>query len=92
MIQDVRKIIKEKINDKDINKILDVANNDISIIKEKYKLSEGKNIKNIVGWLILAIKNNYEIKENIINNYGEYNFELLEVKAREKLLKQLNNN
>ncbi|MBU3157613.1 hypothetical protein [Clostridium estertheticum] len=68
--------------------ILNIANGDISIIKEKYIHAETvPKIGNMVGWLIDAIKKDYKqpiskIKVDNFNNYKQrtYDFDDLEKK------------
>jgi plasmid replication initiation protein len=68
--------------------ILDTAKGDLNIIKEKYAIAKkAPEIKNIVGWIIKAIKDDYQPpkgKEKVgsFNNYEqrEYDFDELERK------------
>ncbi len=60
LIDQLREIINEKLKTKEYKAILEVANNDIELIQEKYELSKKQqNIENLVGWLIKAIEGNY---------------------------------
>lgn len=66
LIEKVEDIIAEPIKTKDLKKILKAANNDIELIKEKYKAAKKQGgIENLVGWLISAINNNYSVSEPI---------------------------
>lgn len=66
LIEKVEDIIAEPIKTKDLKKILKAANNDIELIKEKYKAAKKQGgIENLVGWLISAINNNYSASEPI---------------------------
>ncbi|MCB2309260.1 replication initiation protein [Clostridium estertheticum] len=68
--------------------ILDTAKGDLNIFKEKYAIAKKvPKIKNIVGWVIKAIKDDYQApkgKENVgsFNDYEqrEYDFDELERK------------
>lgn len=66
LIEELEDIISEPIKTKDLKKILKAANNDIELIKEKYKAAKKQGgIENLVGWLISAINNNYSVSEPI---------------------------
>ncbi|KXZ40039.1 Helix-turn-helix domain-containing protein [Alkalithermobacter thermoalcaliphilus JW-YL-7 = DSM 7308] len=58
-IKKVKEIIKEDLTDKEISSILKAAKNDIELIKEKYEIAKKNNYKNLVAFLIKAIKDNY---------------------------------
>ncbi len=59
-IDELRTIIKEDVKTKDLKAIAKEADYDIERIKKAYLVSEkARNIENIVGWLISAIKNQY---------------------------------
>ena len=84
-ITDVQRIFLEDITLIEARKILDAASGDIELIKEKYKISNSQGkIENIVGWIIKAIKENYnpQIKQSRFNDYEQrtYNFDDLEKK------------
>lgn len=53
-------LIEEKIKFKDAESICKAANYNFELIKKQYELSKSSDVKDIVGWLISAIKNNYE--------------------------------
>ena len=81
----VQNIFLNDITPLEARKILDVASGDIELIKEKYKIANSQgNIKNIVGWAIKAIKDNYspKTKQSAFNDYEQrsYDFEDLEKK------------
>lgn len=100
LIAQVREIIKEKLTNADILRILQAAENDIELIKKQYKISKTTgNIKSLVGWLIRAIKDDYtepitatKTTNNKFTNYEqrEYDFDELERKARERVIKKVN--
>ncbi|MBW9159453.1 replication initiation protein [Clostridium tagluense] len=84
----VKEIIKEEITDLEAQSILTSANGDINIIKEKYRCSQrAAKITNMVGWLIDAIKKDYQppigkVKVGKFNDYDQrqYDFDELEKK------------
>lgn len=90
--EDIEKIIymmkAENIKELDAIKIYKAANGDINKIQEKYDLSKSMpGIKNIVGWIIKAIKEDYHAikgkgKIDNFNNFEQrqYDFEKLERK------------
>lgn len=60
LIDEVLDFIDEPIKSKDARNILKAANYDIKKVKKAYLLSQDQeNISNLVGWLIAAIKNDY---------------------------------
>lgn len=87
-IIEVKKIIKEDIMDLEAQRILDVANSDISKIKEKYEIiSHLKKVTNVVGAMIVALQDDWQpsqgkSKVDTFNNYEQriYNYEHLEKK------------
>lgn len=78
----VKEIIHEQISDIEAQNILNIANGDINIIKEKYKYSETvPKIGNVVGWIIDAIKKDYKrtkgkVKIDNFNNYKQRMYDL----------------
>lgn len=90
--EDLEKIIymmkAENIKELDVIKIYKAANGDINKIQEKYNLSKSMpGIKNIVGWMIKAIQEDYHAikgkgKIDNFNNFEQrqYDFEDLERK------------
>ena len=89
LIKKVKVILfEENINELEAKKILDTAKGDINIIKEKYGIAKvTPKIEGIVGWMIKAIKENYQapkskIKNGDFNNYEQrdYDFDELERK------------
>lgn len=60
IIDHVKCIFKEEISSLEAKKILAAANDNIEIIKKKYEIAKKtSNIKNIVGWIIKSIKDDY---------------------------------
>jgi plasmid replication initiation protein len=59
LIDEVKSIIKEDIGETSIKTILKESNNNIDLIKEKYKLLKRQKhvIDNVGGWLVTAIQN-----------------------------------
>lgn len=87
----IKSIIEEDIADIDAKKIYDAAKGNVDIIKEKYILAKAnKHIKNIVAWMIQAIKQDYQlpkgsVKKGSFHNFKqrEYDFDALEKKLLE---------
>ncbi|MCR5100145.1 MAG: replication initiation protein [Butyrivibrio sp.] len=67
-------IIKEELPAKDVVSIIKAANYDIEKVKEAYKIAscQGKQIENLTGFLIKAIKEGYTTtrKSNSFNNFA----------------------
>jgi plasmid replication initiation protein len=88
LISEVKTIFKENITGLEAKFILNNAKNNIHIIKQKYALSQNINkIDNIVGWIIKAIKEDYQSpkgkeKGGSFNDYEQrsYDFDDLEKK------------
>ena len=88
IINEIKAILKDDITGLEAKSILDTAKGDINIIKQKYELSKSvAKIDNIVGWMIKAIKEDYQapkgkIKENTFTDYEQrtYDFKDLERK------------
>jgi len=84
----VKTIFKEKITGLEAKSIIDIAKGDINIIKEKYSLSQNATkIDSIVGWMLKAIKEDYQVpksktKTGTFNDYEQraYDFDRLEKK------------
>lgn len=84
----VQAIIKEQITNLEAQRILSSAKGNINIIKEKYNIVSNLNeVKNVVGTMITAIKEDWEIpkgkaKVSTFNDYTQraYDFEDLEKK------------
>lgn len=82
----VREIMKEDIIELEAQKILDVANYDITKIKEKYEIvSQLSKVNNVVGVMITALKQDWQIpkgktKVSTFNDFEqrEYDFDDLE--------------
>ena len=87
-ISTVKSIFKENITGLDAKSILDAAKNDMDIIKEKYSLSQNiSKIDNIVGWIIKAIKEDYQPpkgkeKGGMFNNYEQRSYDFDELEKR----------
>lgn len=88
-IDKVMFLFDEEITRKEAEQILKVANNDINKVKEKYIIAKQTNgIKNIVGWIIKAIQDDYKTKKRAIpgwdNTYKrDYDIDDLEQKLLE---------
>lgn len=86
LVDQLREIIVEKLKTKELKAILQVANNDVQLIENKYQLAKKqKKIENLVGWLVKAIEEDYtepvEVKKKSkFNNMPErdYDYEDLE--------------
>lgn len=61
-IDDLSDIISEKLKMSDYKTLLETANYDLDVIKEKYSIAKSSTseIKNLVGWLVKAIKTDYK--------------------------------
>lgn len=87
-INAIRGIFKESITDLDAKKLLSAAKSDINNIRAKYKIAEQEsNIKNIVAWMLTALKEDYKTpvgkaKTSNFNNFEQrtYDFDDLEKK------------
>lgn len=88
-IKNVITIFNDKISVKDAKKILDSANGNIEVIKSKYEFAkQQRGIKNLVPWIIGAIKGDYkpsvgnQQQLGIFNNFDQrsYNYDELEKK------------
>lgn len=54
-------IIEENLTELELASVLNAANGNVALIKEKYEIAKGtSNIKNIVAWLISAVKNDFK--------------------------------
>jgi plasmid replication initiation protein len=88
LINEIKAMFKEDITGIQVKTILDTAKGDIHIIKEKYDLSQNiVKIDSIVGWMIKAIKEDYQppkrkVKGGGFNDYEQrtYDFDELEKK------------
>lgn len=87
LIDQLREIISENLKTREYKTLLQVANNNIELIQEKYEMSkkQNKNIENLVGWLIKAIEENYSepIKKQKVTQFNnieerKYNYDELE--------------
>ena len=69
LISDVMSILEDVIiSQKDAINLLKIADNDLEKIKKAYALSKKqKHIKNLIGWLTNAIRNDYEEEIEIVN-------------------------
>ncbi len=90
LIDQVKALIEEDLSTKDIISILEAANYDYQKVERQYENAQkAKNIGNLVGWMIDAIKNEYRQPvgkrgriKNGFNNFpqNDYDFEDLEAK------------
>jgi len=85
LIDEFQTIIKEHIKISDCKAILKAANYNIDLIEQKYQIAKTQNINNLVGWLLDAIKNDYNkpipsTNKNSFNNFEQrsYNYDELE--------------
>ncbi len=88
LIDQVKELIEEKISTKEIISILEAANYDYEKVYKQYNNSKyAKSIENIVGWMIQAIKNDYQApvekknsRVNTNNSFlqNEYDYDALE--------------
>ena len=99
LIKQVQAIFKEDITGLQAKELLDTAKGDINIIKEKYEISKiTSDIRNIVGWMLKAIKEDYKVskgnvKIDTFNDYPQrkYDFSKLEsVLSGEKNINDVN--
>ena len=72
----VKSFITETLAEKEIEALLKAADGNIEKIKEKYEIAKSQSCTNLVGFLIKAIKNNYQPnksikKKNKFVNYTE---------------------
>lgn len=87
-IKAVQAIFEEVIKAKDAESLLNFANGDINIIKEKYEIAKvTSEIKGLMGWMLNAIKGDYQPpkgKKRVgsFNDYEQrsYDFDILEKK------------
>ena len=90
IIASILKLIKEEIRIRDARIIAEAASYDLELIKKKYELSKTKEIKNITGWMIKAIKEDFneasaskkrELVKNKFNDFEQrdYDFDQLEM-------------
>jgi len=96
-IEMVKEIIKEPINDKEASTLLQISNNNLDLIREKYELTTNykQMINNIVAFLITAIAQDWTSTSksntktnNFCNNHEqrEFDFEELEKLEREYMM------
>lgn len=86
-LDDLGDIIKEGLKIKDLKAIAEAANYNLALIEEKYNLSKKQNIDNLVGWLISAIKEDYQKPISTIKSLkNNYNFEESDTVYDEELL------
>lgn len=78
----VKTLIKEKISLKDIKTICKAANYDMDKIRQAYEIAcESSNVKNLVGFMIKAIQDEYmppihkEKKKNSFNNFEQRQYD-----------------
>ena len=81
IINEVKAIFKEDITSSEAESILNIAKGDINIIKEKYGLAQDvAKIGSLVGWMLRAIMNDYQVpkgktKEGSFNNYEQRKYD-----------------
>ncbi|SEM59181.1 Initiator Replication protein [Butyrivibrio sp. ob235] len=77
IVFDAKQMLGEEFSIKDIRAICSVANYDLSKIESAKKIMDGSKSKitNPTGWLINAIKEEYEESKSINNSNGFHNFE-----------------
>ena len=81
LIKQVQVIFKENITVLQVKELLDTTKGDINIIKEKYEISKiTSDIKNIVGWMLKAIKEDYKVskgnvKTDTFNDYPQRKYD-----------------
>ncbi len=90
VLDEIIEIIDEKLKLKEYRAIAEAANYNTELIKKQYEALEkkGTDIKNLVGYLISAVREDYEtnvkkkLVENSFNNFEQntYDFEELEKK------------
>ena len=86
LINEIKAIFKESLTWLEAKSLLDAANGDVNIIKEKYEIAKvTSGITTIVGWVINAIKRDYQppkgkVKVGGFNDYEQraYDFDKLE--------------
>ena len=103
LIDEVKEIIEEKIKTKDCKTLLKIAGYSVGKIKEKYEIMKMKEtpVKDMVAWLICAIKDDYQKpiivegkeKKNNFNSfnqskYSERFYELLSIQAVRELTEE----
>jgi len=74
-ISAIKAIFKENIEALEAKTLLDAAKGNINIIKEKYVLTQNvAKIDNVVGWMIDAIKRDYQIPKNKfkVDSFNDY--------------------
>lgn len=91
-IEELKKVLKEDLTYDELEAILNVADNDIEKIKEKYEISKVSKYENLVGFLISAIIKDYKmpIKNEKPNNKNKFhNFEQRSSKYTKEELERL---
>lgn len=75
LINEFKGIFKENITDLQAKILLNAANGNINIIKEKYEISKvTSDIKNIMGWMLKAINKDYQIFKGKASDYNFNNY------------------
>lgn len=84
----VQGIIEEKIMLSDIRAICEAANYDVDKIEKAYKLAKStNNIRNITGWMISAVKSNYQsVSSEPEMTFGNFEQRTLDFDELEKKL------
>ena len=81
-------MIKQELTDLEVHKILDAANLDIEKIKEKYAIiSKLNKVNNIVGAMITALKEDWQIpkgktKVSTFNDYEQRDYDFKELEQK----------
>ncbi|MCB2299462.1 replication initiation protein [Clostridium tagluense] len=84
----VKAIISEDITDLEAIKIFNIASGDINIIIEKYNIvRQLNNVKNLVGTVITAIKEDWsfpkgKIKVGTFNDYDQRSYDFIELEKK----------
>ena len=84
----VKAIISEDIKDLEAIKIFNIASVDINIIKEKYNIvRQLNNVKNLVGTVITAIKEDWsfpkgKVKVGTFNDYEQRSYDFIELEKK----------
>jgi len=75
LINGIKCIFKESVTDLQAKTLLNTTKGDLNTIKEKYEVAKvTPGIKNIVGWMIDAIKKDYQapIGKIKVHNFNDY--------------------
>lgn len=76
LINEIKAMFKEELKGLEVKNLLDAAKGDLKIIKEKYEIAKvTPNINNIVGWVIDAIKRDYQPPKGKVKTGGFNDYE-----------------